>query len=285
LAAGGYEVVTATRDVIDLRDQEAFTALCVRERIGTVVHAAGRVGGIAANIADPVAFFADNVLVGCSVVRGARAAGVRRLLNLSSSCAYPRDRERLREEDLLTGELEPTNEGYALAKLAVTRLCDWTAAEADAPAYRTILPCNLYGPGDAFDEHRGHLVARVVAKVAEAAADGRPSIEVWGDGTARREFMHVRDLAAAVCFLLPQLEQLPQHLNVGTGVDHTVDDYYLAACRVAGYDGRLEHDITRPAGMRRKLLDVSRLDALGWHAGIGLEDGLRETLDWYREAA
>jgi GDP-L-fucose synthase len=284
LRAAGHDVATASRDRIDLADQAAVEDLCRDERVGTVVHAAGRVGGIAANVAAPVDFFADNAIVGCAVVRGARRAGVRRLMNLSSSCAYPRDRELLREEDLMTGQLEPTNEGYALAKLAITRLCDWTAAEPDGPAFRTILPCNLYGPGDAFDEHRGHLVARVVAKVVDAVDANRPEIEVWGDGTARREFMHVRDLATAVTFLLPRLEHLPQHLNVGSGRDETVDGYYRAACRVAGYDGRLRHDRSRPAGMARKLLDVSRVRRLGWSAAIELDEGLRETIGWYRGA-
>ncbi len=284
LRDAGHDVVATSRDRLDLRDEGAVTALCDAERITTVVHAAGRVGGIAANIAAPVDFFVENALVGCAVVRGARAAGVRRLLNLSSSCAYPRDRDRLSEDDLMTGPLEPTNEGYALAKIAIMRLCDWTAAAPDAPAYRTILPCNLYGPGDVFDDERAHLVARVVAKVVEAMDSGRMAIEVWGDGTARREFMHVRDLADAVRFLLPRLETLPQHLNVGTGADESVNGYYLAACRVAGYAGMLDHDLARPVGMTRKLLDVSRLRQVGWQSRIGLDEGLRETIAWYRAA-
>jgi GDP-L-fucose synthase len=282
LAAAGVDVVGASRAEVDLADQSAFVALLRRQRIETVVHAAGRVGGIAANVADPIGFFTENLAVGQSVVLGAREAGIQRLLNLSSSCVYPRDRPRLAEEDLLTGPLEPTNEGYALAKLAVMRLCDWISAEPGGHAYRTLVPCNLYGPGDCFDAVRGHLVSRAIAKVVDATGSAEPEVEIWGDGTARREFLHVRDLARAVAFALPILETLPAALNVGTGEDESVDGWYEAIAEAVGFTGRFTHDLDRPAGMARKLLDVSRLTALGFRPTITVEDGLRETIADYR---
>jgi GDP-L-fucose synthase len=253
--------------------------------VATIVHAAGRVGGIAANVADPVGFFVDNTEIGTSLVQAADDAGVERLLNLSSSCVYPRGRELLAEDDMMTGPLEPTNEGYALAKIAVGRLCDWISADRPDRLYRTILPCNLYGPGDHFDKETSHLLAAIVSKVGQAARTGDGEVVIWGDGQARREFMHVQDLCGAVEFLLARMDRLPRYLNVGPGVDHTVDEYYETAARVIGWDGRFVHDLDRPVGMQRKLMDVSRLRALGWTPRIGLEDGLRDTYAWYERQA
>ncbi len=282
LDAAGFEVVGASRAEADLADRSAVVALLRREKIVTVVHAAGRVGGIAANVADPVGFFTENLAVGQAVVLGAHEAGVERLLNLSSSCVYPRDRSRLVEEDLLTGQLEPTNEGYALAKLAVMRLCDWLAATSDDRWYRTLVPCNLYGPGDSFDPVRGHLVSRAIAKVVDALDADASAVEIWGDGMARREFLHVRDLARAVAFTLPLLESLPQALNVGSGEDRSVNGWYEAVAAAAGFGGRFTHDLDRPVGMARKLLDVSRLTALGFTPSTTVDVGLRETITHYR---
>jgi GDP-L-fucose synthase len=280
LRSDGHQVLAPGRDELDLRDQDAVERFLRAHRVGSVVHAAGKVGGIAANMADPVGFFVENTLVGLSVVRAADAAGVERLLNLSSSCVYPRDRERLTEDDVLTGPLEPTNEGYALAKLGVGRLCEWVAAAAPDRHYRTLFPCNLYGPYDHFEGEGAHLVAAVLAKAEQALTTGARTIEIWGDGTARREFMHVHDLCDAVAYLLPRLESLPPRLNVGPGVDHTVREYYETAARVVGWEGDFVHDLARPVGMRRKLLDVSRLAATGWSARIGLEDGMAQTYRW-----
>jgi GDP-L-fucose synthase len=278
LRSQGYEVHAPLRAELDLRDHDAVERYLRAHRIETVVHAAGKVGGIAANMADPVGFYAENALVGISVVRAADAAGVTRFLNLSSSCVYPRDRELLSEEDLGTGPLEPTNEGYALAKLAVGKLCEWISGPERH--YRTLLPCNLYGPHDHFDGVGAHLVAAVLSKVIA----GGETIEIWGDGTARREFMHVRDLCDAVLHVLPHLEWVPARLNVGPGVDHAVNEYYEAAARVVGWQGEFVHDLARPVGMQRKLLDVSKLAATGFRTRIGLEEGLEDTFRWLRDS-
>lgn len=284
LRDAGADVHAPLRAELDLRDRRAVERYLRTHRIETVVHAAGKVGGIAANLADPAGFYVENTLVGLAVVGAADDAGVARLLNLSSSCVYPRDRELLLEDDLLTGPLEPTNEGYALAKIAVGRLCEWISERADDRFYRTIFPCNLYGPHDHFEGQGAHLVAAALAKTDRAARERTAEIEIWGDGTARREFMHVRDLCDAVLHLLPSLESLPGRLNVGPGVDHTIRDYYEAAARVVGWSGIFVHDLARPVGMRRKLLDVSRLTATGWRARIGLDEGLRDTYRWLVES-
>ncbi len=279
----GHVVHAPTRSDLDLADQPAVEAFLRDHGVETIVHAAGRVGGIAPNMRDPTGFFVENVQIGTSVVRAADAVGVPRLLNLSSSCVYPTGREHLSEDDLQTGPPEPTNEGYALAKIAVGRMCVWITERRPDRVYRTILPPNLYGPGDHFDPETSHLPAAIVAKIAEARRSGADEVEIWGDGSARREFLHVQDLCDAVEFLLGRLEQLPGHLNVGPGDDHTINDYYRTAARVIGWEGRFTHDLTRPVGMRRKLMDVSRLRALGWSPRISLEEGLRSTYEWYEE--
>lgn len=277
------EVHAPLRSELDLRDRAAVERHLRARGIETVVHAAGKVGGIAANQADPVGFYTENALAGTAVVQAADAVGVTRLLNLSSSCVYPRDRELLSEDDLLTGPLEPTNEGYALAKLAVGKLCEWMSERADDRFYRTLFPCNLYGPHDHFGA-TAHLVAAALAKADDAARRREPTIAIWGDGTARREFMHVADLCAAVLHVLPRLEAAPPRLNVGPGVDHTVNEYYEAAAATVGWDGAFVHDLDRPVGMRQKLLDVSRIRATGWQATVSLEEGLADTYGWYLES-
>jgi GDP-L-fucose synthase len=285
LTESGAQVLAPPRTGLDLGDARVVADYLRDHNVTMIIHAAGRVGGIAANIADPLAFFVDNLRIGEAVVRAADRVGVPELLNLSSSCVYPRDREQLAEEDLMSGPLEPTNEAYALAKIAVGRICDWACGGRADRAYRTILPCNLYGPGDHFVGSRAHLVASAIAKVAAAARDGATTVDVWGDGQARREFMHVRDLCDAILFLLPRITQLPQYLNVGTGVDYTVDEYYHAVACAFGWGGQLRHDLTRPVGMRRKLLDVRRLAALGWRAEIGLDHGIADTVAWWADHA
>ena len=284
LRARGRDVLAPARADLDLRDATSVARYCDHHGVGCIVHAAGRVGGIAANVREPVRFFVDNVLAGIGLLEGAAAAGVPELLNLSSSCAYPRDRELLAEDDILTGALEPTNEAYALAKISIGRLCTWLSNEQPDRLWRTALPCNLYGPHDRFDDD-AHLVASALRKLDGAVERGEREVEIWGDGRARREFMHVGDLCDAVCFLLARLADVPDTINVGVGEDHTIDEYYAAAADVVGYRGGFAHDLSRPVGMRRKLLDVARLRALGWSPRIGLAEGLADTYAWYRATA
>lgn len=278
----GLDILAPGRRVLDLLDGGAVEGFLRRERPDVVVHAAGTVGGIAANIAEPARFLAENMRIGLNVVLGARAAGIRRLLNIGSSCMYPRNAENpLREEQVLAGELEPTNEGYALAKIACARLCEYVVREDPALAYRTVIPCNLYGRYDKFDPATAHMVPAAIRKVAEAIGAGRDEVEIWGDGQARREFMYAGDLAGFVLTALERFDDLPQTMNVGVGRDHTVDEYYGAVGEALGFRGRFVHDPSKPSGMRRKLVDIARMEAFGWRPATSLQDGIRATYEFY----
>lgn len=260
---------------LDLLDQLAVRAWFESRRYDLVIHAAATVGGIRANIAHPTGFLAQNALMNTLVIEEARRSGVRNLLFLGSSCMYPKDLGRLLSEDtMLTAPLEPTNEGYALSKILGTRHCEAIAHEYGL-AYRTIVPCNLYGPDDHFDSERGHLVASALLKIHRAKLEGAESVVIWGDGEAKREFLYVDDLADFMVAHADRLDTLPPMINVGVGDDHTVNEYYAAAAEVVGFTGRFEHDLSAPVGMRRKLMDVSRATALGWTAKTPLIDGMR----------
>ncbi len=279
-----HRFVAPSSRELDLRNGAAVEAFLGDLRPDLVIHAAGRVGGIQANLTHPVDFLVDNLDMGRNVVLGAWKAGVRRLLNLGSSCMYPRDSdEPLREERVLTGELEPTNEGYALAKIVTARLCDYLGRQQGDLRYRTLIPCNLYGRWDAFEGERSHMIPAALVKLDAARRAGLPDVEVWGDGSARREFMYAGDLAAFVGLALERFDELPPLLNVGLGQDFSIDEYYRAAAGVVGFEGGLRHDLSRPVGMRRKLCDGTRLRAFGWAAPTSLREGLERTYAFYRE--
>lgn len=276
--ARGHQIVAPTSDELDLTDRPAVMAALAAERPDLVIHAAGRVGGIQANIAHPAAFLTENMDMGLNVVMGARAAGVTQLLNLGSSCMYPHDAPNpLAEESLGQGALEPTNEGYGLAKLAVARLCSFVAREQPELVYRTLIPCNLYGLHDKFDPKVSHLLPAIIRKIHEAKTRGDNTVEIWGDGTARREFMFAADLADAVWYMAARIDTLPDCLNIGPGHDHSINDYYAEVARVIGWEGTFTHDLSRPAGMRQKLMSVERQKALGWAPATSLADGIAQT--------
>lgn len=281
-AASGWKVVAPTSSELDLRDAQATADFVRKLRPDVVIHAAGRVGGIQANIAEPVDFLVTNLDLGRNIVMAARAAGVPRLLNLGSSCMYPRNADNpLAESQVLQGELEPTNEGYALAKIAVARLCQYVTREQPTLSYKTLVPCNLYGPHDKFDPKHSHLVPAIIHKVHVARVQQLPEVEIWGDGTARREFMFAPDLADAIWRAVERFDSLPDMMNVGVGADHSVNDYYRIAAQVIGWKGRFVHDMTKPAGMRQKLVSVERQTSWGWAPRTSLEEGIRATYQHY----
>jgi GDP-L-fucose synthase len=290
-ALGHRAVLTADRAELELREQARVRQFFGDHRIGQVVLAAARVGGIVANDRQPADFLYDNLMIEANVVHAAHAAGVPRLMFLGSSCIYPRDAAQpMREDALLTGALEPTNEAYAVAKIAGLKLCE-AYNRQHGRDYRSLMPTNLYGPGDNFHPEHSHVVPALLRRLHEAARAGAPEVVVWGSGAPRREFMHVDDLAAACVHLM----QLPaavwqahtrptcSHVNVGTGVDCTIHELAETLARITGFGGRLVWDRSRPDGAPRKLLDVGRLHRLGWRAAIGLEDGLRDTYRWFVE--
>jgi GDP-L-fucose synthase len=283
LAAGrNVEIVAPPHHEVDLADGKAVLAAMRRIQPSIVIHAAGRVGGIEANMHAPVAFLTENWDMGRNVLMAAREAGVLRLINLGSSCMYPKDSARpLKESDILSGPLEPTNEAYAIAKSAVQRLGAYIGKEDPRFQYKTLVPCNLYGRYDAFDPKRSHLAAAVVDKLHRAKLAGVRTVDIWGDGTARREFLYAGDLADAILVAVERFDALPSVLNVGAGIDYTVNDYYRTAAEVIGYTGSFIHDLAKPVGMKRKLMDVSLARAWGWAARTSLPDGLAPTYAFY----
>jgi GDP-L-fucose synthase len=280
--AADHDVVAPSRQELDLLDGPSVAAAIARLAPDLIIHAAGRVGGIVANAAANALFLYENTLMGLNVLEGARAAGVPRLLNLGSSCIYPADREgTLAEDDLLTGLLEPTNEGYAVAKIAVLKYAAMLRTDDPRCDYKTAIPCNLYGPGDHFEPPRSHMVPSAIQKIENARRRGLSAVEIWGDGTARREFMFVGDLVGFVSQAIEQWETLPPLVNVGLGHDYSVNDYYAAVADVVGWAGAFEHDTSRPVGMRRKLLNVDIAREWGWVAPTSLAEGLKLTYEHY----
>ena len=275
-------VLAPGREDLDLFDHREVGAFLGDHAIDLVIHGAAKVGGIQANVMDPTGFFVDNVKLAIGVIEGALSAGVDRLLFLGSSCMYPKDYDGvLKEEYLLASPLEETNEGYALGKIVGARYCEYASRQFGV-SYHTIIPCNLYGPEDRFDPTSSHLVAACINKVLEAKRSEAPTVEIWGDGKARREFLYVEDLAR---FILDVCRNgsLPQYLNVGFGEDAPVNFYYETAAAVVGYEGEFSHDLDKPTGMKRKLLDSSKARELGWSPSTSLEVGMRRTVDWFLE--
>ncbi|MDP6286764.1 MAG: GDP-L-fucose synthase [Acidimicrobiales bacterium] len=280
---GFTDLRTVGRDDLDLRDQAAVDAWFDAERPQYVFLVAGTVGGIHANSTRPAEFLYDNLMIHGTVVQAAHRTGVDKLLYLGSSCIYPRHATQpITEEALLSGPLEPTNEGYALAKIAGIKLCE-TYRRQYGDDFISAMPTNLYGPGDNFDLEGGHVLPALMRRFHEARLAGDDSVTVWGPGTARREFLHVDDLADA-CLHLMDHYSAPGHVNVGTGIDLTIRELAEAIRDLVHPDGALVFDTSKPDGMPRKVLDVSRLAALGWTASTPLSDGLAATYDWFLEA-
>ncbi|MDA8519453.1 NAD-dependent epimerase/dehydratase family protein [Acidovorax sp. NCPPB 4044] len=281
-AAQDFEILAPSHQSLDLQDYLQVERFMAQNRPDVVVHAAGVVGGIQANMARPVAFLLGNLDMGRNVVMAARSAGVRRLVNLGSSCMFPRGLATpLREDMVLTGELEPTNEGYALAKIMVARLCDYISRQKEGFEYKTLIPCNLFGRHDKFSPDVSHLVPAILQKIHAAKRDGAPSVEIWGDGNARREFMYAGDLADCLVEAIRRFDSLPSVMNVGIGADHTINDYYRIGAEIVGYTGTFHHDLTKPVGMMRKLVDTSVARGWGWQASTPLEEGMRKAYDYY----
>ncbi|MDQ1186566.1 GDP-L-fucose synthase family protein [Agrobacterium larrymoorei] len=278
----GAVIHAPTSDELDLTNATKTIEFIDALKPNIVIHAAGRVGGIQANIREPVRFLTENWSMGENIVRAARAAGVKRLINLGSSCMYPRGHmDPLKEDMVLAGPLEPTNEGYAIAKCAVARLCEYVTREDGEYQYKTVIPCNLYGRFDKFDPAVSHMIPAVIHKLHSAKECGAEAVDIWGDGNARREFMFAEDLAEAIFFALDHFEALPALTNIGLGYDYTINEYYAAAAEVIGFEGSFVHDLSKPVGMARKLLDVTRQTELGWVPRTKLHDGIRKTYDYY----
>lgn len=249
-----------------------------------IIHSAGKVGGIKANIIEPVQFLDKNIMIGRNVIMGARSAGVKSLINLASSCIYPRMAHNpINEDMILKGELEPTNEGYAIAKIFSTRLCEYIRREDPIYQYKTLIPCNLYGLYDKFDLNKSHLVPAIIHKIHQAKISNNPSVEIWGDGNARREFMYSADLADAIFHAAKNLNALPNNINIGVGTDYTINEYYKTIAEVLRWKGSFIHNLSKPVGMIKKLSDTTLQSNWGWKPKTSLKNGLIETYQYYLE--
>jgi nucleoside-diphosphate-sugar epimerase len=286
---GGCEVITRPRAALDLVDQAATVTFLAEARPSMVVLAAAKVGGIHANDTYPADFIYENLMIEANVIHASFRAGVRRLLFLGSSCIYPKHAEQpMRESALLTGPLEPTNEPYAIAKIAGIKLCE-SFNRQHGTDFRSVMPTNLYGPGDNFHPRNSHVIPALMRRFHEAKVERRESVTVWGSGRARREFLHVDDMVEGALHVLSldrgvyadAVGTMCSHVNLGTGVDVTIAELARVVARVVGFAGRIEHDASKPDGTPRKLLDVGLATRLGWRARIELEDGLRETYAWF----
>ncbi|MGV8849426.1 MAG: GDP-L-fucose synthase family protein [Propionibacteriaceae bacterium] len=281
LEAQGYtQLVGRTSAELDLREREAVFDFFAEERPEYVIIAAARVGGILANDSYPADFLSDNLRIQVNVMDAAQKAGVDRLLFLGSSCIYPRlAPQPIKEEYLLTGHLEPTNDAYAIAKIAGIMQVQAVRRQYGRH-WISAMPTNLYGPRDNFSPQTSHVLPALIRRFVDAKEAGLASVTNWGSGAPLREFLHVDDLASAIVFLLENYDS-PETINVGTGVDRSIREVSELIARTVGFTGAVEWDTTKKDGTPRKLLDVSRLRALGWRPSISLEDGLRETVDWY----
>jgi len=292
LQARGYQdILTINRESLDLLDQRAVHDFFKANKVSEVYLAAAKVGGIIANNSYPADFIYENLVIETNAIHAAWQAGVQKLLFLGSSCIYPKLADQpMREEALLTGPLEPTNEPYAIAKIAGIKLCESYNRQYGTD-YRSLMPTNLYGPGDSFHVQDSHVIPALLRRFHEAARNEEPEVVVWGSGNPRREFLHVDDVAAAAVQVMELAKGAyrsvtgPEvsHINVGTGEDCTIAELAETIARVTNYSGRLSFDTSKPDGTPRKLLDVARMRGLGWKPAISLEEGLRDTYRWFVE--
>ena len=292
-AAGeALELITRTSSELDLRNQQAVADFMQAEKPDVVILAAAKVGGIHANNTYPAEFIYENLMIEANVIHQAHASGVQRLLQLGSSCIYPKAvPQPMKEDALLTGTLEPTNEPYAIAKIAGIKLCESYNRQYGVD-YRSVMPTNLYGPGDNFHPENSHVLPALIRRFHEAAQNGTEEVVIWGSGKPMREFLHVDDMAEASLFVLDldretyeaNTQPMLSHINVGTGVDISILDLAKMVAKVTGYQGKISNDPSKPDGTMKKLMDVSRLAEMGWTARVPLEEGVQGTYEWFKQA-
>jgi len=279
-----FDILSPSRKQLDLLNYASVEEYLFSHSPDMIIHAAGKVGGIQANLNHPVQFLSENLFMGLNLLLAAKKTNIRKILNLSSSCMYPRNAANpLTEEMILKGELEPTNEGYALAKIVAARMCQYITSEDKNFHYKTLIPCNIYGRWDKFDLESCHMIPAAIRKIHEAKDGGKNEVQIWGDGTARREFMYAGDLANCIVYAIKRFDTLPRAMNIGLGYDYTVNEYYEVIAGVIGYRGQLVHDMSKPVGMRQKLVDIEKLKKWGWKAETGLETGIAKTYEFYLE--
>jgi len=281
-APQNFQLITPKHEELNLLNFNDLDRFLNANKPDIIIHTAGIVGGIQSNIANPVKYLVENVDMGRNLLLAAKKNEVKRLINLGSSCMYPKDAPNpLKEELILKGELEPTNEGYAIAKIYTQRLGEYIKREDQQFNYKTIIPCNLYGKWDKFDPRYSHMLPAAIRKIHKAKEEGQDVVEIWGDGLARREFMFATDLADFIWFAISKFDEAPDLMNVGLGYDYTINEYYQMIAKVIGYTGRFVHNLSKPVGMKQKLVDITKLEAFGWKASHSLEEGIKDTYRFF----
>ena len=277
-----YKILSPTSSDLNLLNYKDLEDYIKFNKPELVIHAAGIVGGIKANINYPVKFLVDNMQMGLNILMASKTQKVKKFINLSSSCMYPKNaRNPLLEDSILKGELEPTNEGYALSKITSTRLCEYISREDSSFLYKTVIPCNLYGKYDNFNYDSSHMIPGVIRKIHNAKNKNLEFVNIWGDGLARREFMYASDIADFIYYAVENFNKMPQNINVGLGFDYSINEYYKIIADVIGYKGKLNHDMSKPTGMKRKLIDDKKLNKFGWSHQTSLELGIKKTYDYF----
>ena len=284
-SADKWEILAPTREDLDLTDLSSVSQWVKKHRPDIIIHAAGLVGGIKANIQDPLKFLDVNARIGRNIIMVAKDCNVSKLINLGSSCMYPRSiQSPLTEEKLMEGKLEPTNEGYALAKLFSTKLCQYISEESSNMHYKTLIPCNIYGKHDNFNLETAHLLPAIIQKIHTAKVNNLSAVKIWGDGTARREFLYAEDLAGAILLAAEDLHKIPNIMNIGFGLDYSVNEFYETVAEVLGWKGSLERDLSMPVGMTQKLNGIDRQKEWGWKAQTSLKTGIKRTYQYFLES-
>ena len=277
-----YKILSPTSSDLNLlnyKDIEDYLAL---NRPEIVIHAAGIVGGIEANINYPVKFLVDNMQMGLNILMASKTQSIKNFINLGSSSMYPKNAKNpLSEDSIMKGEFEPTNEGYALAKITITRLCEYIAREDKSFLYKTVIPCNLYGKFDNFDYSNSHMIPGVIRKIHDAKKNKLEFVNIWGDGLARREFMYAADFADFIYYAIENFFKMPQNINVGMGFDCSISEYYKIIAKEINYHGKFNHDLTKPIGVKEKLIDNKRLNNFGWTHKTSLKLGIKNTYSFF----
>jgi nucleoside-diphosphate-sugar epimerase len=281
--ASDYNILSPSRTELDLLNKQAVLIYLESNKPDTIINAAGKVGGILRNIEDQYSFLLENTTININLISAAKEKKIKNFINLSSSCIYPNNFvEPIKESDLLTDKLEQTNEGYALAKIIGLKMTDYISNDTDYN-YKTIIPCNLFGPNDNFDINFGHMIPSVMNKIHLAKTNNDKMVTIWGDGNSRREFMYIKDLIDFIYYSIENIQKLPNFINVGVGSDYTIKEYYKMISKVIGYKGNFKLDLSKPQGMKRKLVDISLLNNLGWKHKFQVEEGLEETYKFYEQ--
>lgn len=278
-----YIFLKPSRKEVDLLEINEINEFIKKNKPDIVIHAAGIVGGIEANIKNPIKFLHDNSLMGLNLINSCMNNNISRLINIASSCMYPKSAKNpLKEEMILQGGLEPTNEGYAIAKILASKFCEYISNTSKGKFYKTVIPCNLYGKYDNYDTNSSHLIPAVIDKIHKGLKENR-EVEIWGDGSARREFMSASAFADFIFYALENFEDMPQTLNVGLGYDYKISEYYSVIAKVIGHKLGFKFNLSKPIGMKQKLVDIKNLQKFGWKNTVNLNDGIIEAYKYYKD--